>query len=94
MQRKHSPRSAGLRIDGIAYMSADQVAKAVGVSRTTLWRWRQGRKVPAGLRYRDRLILYTLAEVNMVRDYAHRLAPADPRPVAVPVVGDGTRGTE
>lgn len=67
-----------LSIDGVAYFTAAQVAREAGVTRQTLWRWRQDGKVPTGRRYRDRQILYTHAELQRVRDYAHRIELLEP----------------
>ena len=68
--------SSGLQIAGTAYFPATHVARHVGVSRTTLWRWRQEGKIPPGRRYRNGLIVFTPAEAELVRDYADRLEPA------------------
>jgi len=58
-------------INGVEYFSAAYAAGLAGVSRTTLWRWRQSGKVPPGRRRkRDRQILYTDAEVQAVVDFA------------------------
>jgi hypothetical protein len=80
MQRQ---RPAGqYRINGTKYISLDEVAREVEISRTTLWRWRQGGKVPLGHRYRGRLTLFTLEERDAIRDYANRLAPIGPTSAA------------
>ena len=67
--------SPGVRIAGATYLSVSQVAKEIGVSRTTLWRWRHEGKIPLGRRYRNGLILFSAAEVGLVREYADRLEP-------------------
>ena len=67
---------AAIEVGGVRYVSAERVVEEIGVSRTTLWRWRRTGKVPAGRRYRDRLILFTPAETQAIRDYANRLEPA------------------
>ena len=66
-----------LEIEGIKYLPAAAVAKQVRVSRTTLWRWRQEGKVPLGHRYRDRMILFTGEEFQVIRQYANRLEVAE-----------------
>ena len=71
-----------LSIDGVLYFTAGRAAREAGVSRQTLWRWRQDGKVPAGRRYRDKQILFTRAELDRVRDYAHRIEPLEPPVVA------------
>ena len=68
--------SPGVEIAGTTYLLATDLARQIGVSRTTLYRWRQEGKVPPGRRDRRRLILFTLAEAQIVRDYADRLEPA------------------
>jgi hypothetical protein len=73
---------SGIEIAGTTYLFAVDLARQVGVSRTTLYRWRQDGKIPAGRRDRRRLILFTLAEAQIVRDYADRLEPATVKHVA------------
>ena len=58
------------------YVAAD-VEREIGVSRSTLWRWRRQGKIPAGNRYRDRQILYTEEEFQTVKSFAHRVQPVD-----------------
>ena len=74
------PRSS-LRIDGSDYFSVAQILKETGVTRQTLWRWRQDGRVPAGHRFRDKQILFTAEELEQIRQYANRVEPisSDPR---------------
>jgi predicted site-specific integrase-resolvase len=67
--------SPAVKIAGTIYVYAADVAKHVGVSRTTLWRWRHEGKIPPGRRYRNGLLLFTFAEVDMVRKYADKVEP-------------------
>jgi predicted site-specific integrase-resolvase len=67
---------SGIQIAGTTYLTATVLARELRVSRTTLYRWRQEGKVPAGRRDRRRMVLFTLAEAQVVRDYAERLEPA------------------
>ena len=67
-----------IQIDGSTYIPAADVARDVGVSRQTLWRWRHARKVPGGRRYRDGQIFFTPAEFDQIREFATRLEPALP----------------
>ena len=67
-----------VKLDGTEYFTAAEVAARAGVSRQTLWRWRQETKVPAGARYRDRQLVFSEAEAEAVAEYAHRLEPATP----------------
>ena len=62
-------------IDGISYFAAIEVCKALGVSRQTLWRWRQEGRIPAGHRFRNGQVFFTEAELDAVRDYANRIEP-------------------
>ena len=74
------PRSS-LRIAGSDYYSVTQVLKTTGISRQTLWRWRQEGKVPAGHLFRDKQVVFTAEEVEQIRQYANRVEPIsnDPR---------------
>ena len=64
-----------LEVEGVTYFTSAEVARVVGVSRQTLWRWRQEGKIPAGRRYRDRQVLFTQTELDLIRHYAHRIEP-------------------
>ncbi len=59
------------------YYSTIEVAKKVGVSRQTLWRWRQQRMIPAGNRYRGRQVLFSDSELKAVLEYANRIEPIE-----------------
>ena len=48
-----------MRINGAEYLSASDLAQELGISRQTLWRWRQDGKIPKGYRFRDNSILFT-----------------------------------
>lgn len=67
-----------VEIDGNTYLSATELVAQLGVSRQTLWRWRQDGKIPAGHRFRGRQWFFTAAEVELVREYAFRIEPIDP----------------
>ena len=64
-----------LNIEGKTYYTAIEVAKIVGVSRQTFWRWRHAERVPSGRRYRDQQLLFTEDELQVIKQYAHRLEP-------------------
>ena len=66
-----------VEIEGKRYYPASEVASTIGVSRQTLWRWRQEGKIPSGHRYRGRQILFSEQEYEAVKDYANRLEPID-----------------
>ena len=75
-----------MKIDGVNYCSANELASELDVSRQTLWRWRQGGKIPAGHRFRDGRILFTAEEATAVRNFANRIEPAagvDPRQLSL-----------
>jgi hypothetical protein len=67
--------SPGVTIAGTTYLTAAYVAKQIGVSRTTLWRWRHEGKIPPGRRYRNGLLLFTPTEAEMVRKHADKVEP-------------------
>lgn len=69
--------SMPIEIAGARYFLAVEVARAVGVTRQTLWRWRHEAKIPQGHRYRDRQVVFSEAELQAVREYAHRIEPID-----------------
>jgi len=73
----------GLEVGGIVYLTADEVAERAGISRQTLWRWRQEGRVPAGRRYRGRRLLFTEGELGLILEFAHRIEPAEIGPVQV-----------
>lgn len=65
-----------IEVDGVPYYSAADVARELGISRQSLWKWRLQGKIPQGHRYRDRRVVFSAAELHAVREYAHRLEPA------------------
>ncbi len=79
MQPVHSSSNAELTIQGTTYLTAATVARSAGVTRQTLWRWRQGGKVPPGRKYRDKLVVFTYDESHQIREYAQRLGPIEAR---------------
>jgi len=66
-----------IEIEGVEYFTAADIQREVGVVRQTLWRWRRAGKIPHGRRYRDKIVVFTRAEVEAIREYSNRLAPAD-----------------
>jgi len=67
-----------LTISGVTYFTAADVAERLAVSRQTLWRWRQERKIPVGHRFRNRHVVFTPAEVKEIELFANRIDPIDP----------------
>jgi hypothetical protein len=68
-----------IQISQREYFTANEVCKHAKVSRQTLWRWRQGGKVPAGKRLRGKQLVFSRDELAMVEQYATHLEPAAPR---------------
>ena len=67
-----------IEVNGVPYICLTDLLRELGISRQTLWRWRQEGKIPAGSRYRDRQVLFTPSEVEQIRGFANRLEPIDP----------------
>ena len=64
-----------VEVAGVTYLSSSYIAEELGVSRQTLWRWRQQDKIPKGHRFRDRWVLFTKDEAVEIRNYANRVEP-------------------
>jgi predicted DNA-binding transcriptional regulator AlpA len=64
-----------LLVRGDPYVPAAELCRTLGISRQTLWRWRQNGSIPAGARYRDRVVVFTEQEAEQIRDFAHRVVP-------------------
>lgn len=64
-----------IEIEGVEYFTAADIHRTLGITRQTLWRWRTARKIPQGLRYRDKNIVFTRQELEAIREYANRLEP-------------------
>jgi predicted DNA-binding transcriptional regulator AlpA len=59
------------------YFSVNEVLADTGISRQTLWRWRQDGKVPAGHRFRDRQILFDEEQFEAIRSFATHVESLD-----------------
>lgn len=84
-----------VRVGGRDYVGVADAARIAGVARQTLWRWRRAGKVPPGLVYRDKQVLYTVADVAAIKQYAQRIIPAGVSGGAAPVghaVGGNGKG--
>ena len=66
-----------VEIHGVKYFSSSEIMKEIGVSRQTLWRWRQEGKIPLGHRFRDGRILFTSDEIESIRQFANRIDTID-----------------
>ena len=62
-------------IEDVLYYTSIEITKELGISRTTLWRWRSIGKIPAGRLYRGGTIVFTNAEFDAIRVFANRLEP-------------------
>jgi predicted DNA-binding transcriptional regulator AlpA len=82
-----------VQISGQSFFLAKEVAQALGVSRQTLWRWRQEGCIPAGSRFRDRQVVFTESEFALIREYAQRLEPAATSPEQLKLFNSPTRRT-
>jgi predicted DNA-binding transcriptional regulator AlpA len=65
-----------LGIGGLEYMTAAEVCDLIGISRQTLWRWRQDTRIPPGLRFRGKRLVFSQDEVEQIRNFASSLEPA------------------
>lgn len=62
-----------IEIAGQRYFTANQIAAALGVNRTTFYRWRKKHLVPQGKEFRDGRLLFTDADVDEVLAFANRI---------------------
>lgn len=65
------------QINGVEYLTAQEAAEDVNVSRQTIWRWRKAGKIPAGYRFRNGQLLFTRQELAAIRRHANRLQRSD-----------------
>ncbi len=61
-------------INGVEYFSVKEIMREFGVTRQTVWRWRQD-KVPKGRKFRNGQVLFTRAELESIREHATRVEP-------------------
>lgn len=73
-----------LVINGNRYLKAAELVKALGISRQTLWRWRQDGRIPQGSKYQDRMLVFTETEAALIREFAERIVPAGTAPSVPP----------
>jgi excisionase family DNA binding protein len=64
-----------IEVDGITYLSLNEISKRLNLSRQTIWRWRQQGKIPGGHRFRSRQVVFSSEEVEAIRQYANRIEP-------------------
>ena len=61
-----------IALDGSTFYSCSEVAAACGLSRQTIWRWRTDGSIPPGRTMRGRRVVFTAAELDVIRDYSSR----------------------
>ena len=66
-----------VQVEGELYYTNSEVSEELGVTRQTLWRWREKGNIPTGLRYRTRQVLFKLEELEEIRQFANRLMPIE-----------------
>jgi hypothetical protein len=67
---------AGIRIGNETYYEAKEVLNMVGVSRQTLWIWRKDKLIPAGSRFRNRIV-FSKEETAVIATFAAKLEPVE-----------------
>jgi cysteine desulfurase len=68
-------------IDGSIFYTCTDVAEACGVSRQTIWRWRQYGLIPAGRTRRTGSVAFSQTELEYIRSHARQV---DSRDAAAP----------
>jgi predicted DNA-binding transcriptional regulator AlpA len=79
-------------IEGIPYYTNEEVARLAGVTRQSLWRWRQEAQIPSGRQYRGRLVLFTEDEVEQIKDFANRMEPIGSPQAQLPLFRASVKG--
>ena len=69
-------------IEGTPYFSVEEIAKDLGVSRCALSGAGEllSEELPAGRRYRGKMVVFTKEEVEAIRGFANRLEPVTTNP--------------
>jgi predicted DNA-binding transcriptional regulator AlpA len=62
-------------IEDIQYYTSIEITKELGISRTTLWRWRSDGKIPSGRLFRGGTVVFNEKEFVAIRAFANRLEP-------------------
>lgn len=70
-------RTMPVEVGGQQFFTNNEVSEQLSVSRQTLWRWREKGRIPPGVRYRTRQVLFTADEVMAIREYANKLEPIE-----------------
>jgi len=66
----------GILIGDETYYAVTDVLKVAQVSRQTLWNWRKKEVIPAGSRYRKKVV-FSLADLAEISAYAAKLEPVE-----------------
>jgi predicted DNA-binding transcriptional regulator AlpA len=69
-------KQARVIIGSGTYVTATEIIQTLGISRQTLWRWRQDGRIPPGSKYKERVLVFTETEAALIRDFAERIVPA------------------
>jgi len=77
-QRRKPTNDHAVEINGVKYFTLDDVARAVGRNRVTIWRWRQDGVIPQGHRDRRRRVLFTSSELEVITSFALSVEPILP----------------
>ena len=64
-----------LIISGATYFLMNELAESIGVSRQTLWRWLQSKKIPRGHKFQGRFIVFSEEEASTIKQYSNMLEP-------------------
>lgn len=64
-----------ISVAGVTYYTTKDIVDSLSITRQTLWRWRLERKVPIGRRFRDKQLLFTKSEFEIIKDFANRIEP-------------------
>lgn len=75
-------REMPVNINNIKYISASELLAELGVTRQTLWRWRQQGKIPSGNRMRNRMVVFSPGEVEEIKAFANQIQPIKAEPKA------------
>lgn len=66
-----------INLNGNDYLNLNEICTTLHVSRQTLWRWRRLGLIPLGRRFRDKELIFSLAELATIRAYAERITEVD-----------------
>ena len=89
LQRLNMP----VTIEDTQYYRVIEITRELGISRTTLWRWRSDGRIPAGRLYRGGTVVFTSHEFDAIRAFANRLEPVQaPNRNQMSLFNGGRRG--